>query len=151
MSALEELAGNNVTISDLNIDVSSVNNTAGNYAAWPDIRLYDVRVCVDHCNQTLTDPRMVTPSFDSDINNVYYNSSTGLWVDISGYKTINVFGIVCVPDPSAVTDIISAELIEDYDTFSEAFDSLSEWINLAWNDVYYTCFPILFILWYVMR
>ena len=32
---------------------------AGNYAAWPDIRLIDIIICVNSCNETTSDPRMV--------------------------------------------------------------------------------------------
>jgi len=128
----------NASYGDLNLDFFDDNNTAGNFAAWPDLRMYDVRVCVSHCNDTVDDPRIVTPSFDTDLN-----ADDILAADVSGYSSVNIFDIVCVPDPSSITDIVSADMININDEFTKAFDNLNEAINQGFSNIM-VCWNILF-------
>eukprot|EP01083_Nonionella_stella_P217760 781575_1 len=90
---------------------------AGNYAAWPDIRLKDIRICVDSCNETTKDPRIVTPFFGADLHNLEIDPNTGIAVDISGYDSDVFLDIVCVPNAN-VSDFISADLYIEYRKFS---------------------------------
>ncbi len=73
-----------VYYSDYNGTICAPGEDKGEFAAWPDIRLYDVRICVQHCNDTVDDPRIVTPSFSSNLESADF-SSVG---DISGYETV---------------------------------------------------------------
>ena len=107
-------------------------STAGNYAAWPDIRLYDIRVCVDHCNDTMTDDRIVTPAFDSDVEGEV--DSNGFVIDVSGYQTVNIFDAYCIPDPQYAGDIASAVLDQDFTEFEESLNALTDEISLAISD-----------------
>eukprot|EP01084_Bolivina_argentea_P074573 135268_1 len=109
--------------------------TGGNYAAWPDIRFYDIRVCVEHCNDTLTDERIVTPSFDADFSEISIDINTGIALDISGYESVNILDAICIPDPDYASQIASAVLDRDYSTFESNFDKLSDKVALAINDV----------------
>jgi len=112
-------------------------DTAGNYAAWPDIRIYDVRICVEHCNDTVSDSRVVTPSWDSDIDASVgiYPNGTEFEVDVSGYESINVFDAYCIPNPAYIADITSTVLDADYSEFQGKLDTLTDEVSLAINDV----------------
>ena len=109
-------------------------STAGNYAAWPDIRMYDIRICVDACNETLVDDRIVTPSFDADIDDIDIETG-GVSVDLSGYESVNVLDAICIPNPDYASDIASSVLDADYSLFEDSFDNLSDQINLAMGDL----------------
>lgn len=107
--------------------------------------MYDVRICIDQCNETVTDDRIVTPSWDSDLN-VDIDPETGIAVDVSGYETINVFDAYCIPDPEYVSQIASNVLEGDFEGFDENLDSLTDTITLAINDVQTT--RLLFVVRY---
>merc|ERR1719445_1227497 len=117
-----------------NFDIFSNASTAGNYAAWPDIRMYDLRICVDACNETLVDDRMVTPSFDSDLDDIDV-STEGVSIDISGYESVNILDAICIPNPDYASDIASSVLDADYSGFEDSFDNLADQIEIAIGDV----------------
>eukprot|EP01083_Nonionella_stella_P100290 282653_1 len=125
-------------------DIAFNVSSAGNYAAWPDIRMYDLRVCVDHCNDTLTDDRIVTPSFDADLGAIEFDSENGLSIDLSGYQSVNVLEAICIPDPEYADAIASHVLDADYSDFADNFNAVSDQVSLAVADVK-TC-VLLFIL-----
>ena len=122
-----------VSYIDDNFDGLSLNYTsAGNYASWPDIRFYDIVVCVEHCNDTLDDPRMVTPSFDSNIELELENDPG---VAIYGYETVNFFQAYCIPDPKYAGAIAGTILDDDQvESFESNLQSLTEQISLAVAD-----------------
>ena len=110
--------------------------------------MYDIRVCVDSCNDTLTDDRIVTPPLDADIDELEIEiDAAGLSVDISGYATLNILDAVCIPDPEFAADIISDVLDADYSDFEEQFDTLSDIVSLAVSDIEMAW--LLFVVWYV--
>jgi len=111
-------------------------STGGNFAAWPDIRMYDIRICVESCDDTLTDQRIVTPPLNADIDEVEIEIDVdGISVDISGYATLNVLDALCIPDPEFAADIISDMLDADYSDFEDHFDTLSDLFSLAVADI----------------
>ena len=46
-------------LADWEGNLCTPDSSAGRFAAWPDIRLYNIIICVNDCNQTLYDSRMV--------------------------------------------------------------------------------------------
>ena len=131
---------------ELDLDFSNIT-FEGNYAAWPDVRMYDIRICVEHCNDTLDDDRMVTPAFDANITDVGIDPSTGVTFDISGYRSINIFEAICIPDPS-YSDVISDILGADFEDFEDNLNTAADKIALAINDARTAW--MLFCIWYLL-
>jgi len=103
---------------------------AGNYAAWPDIRLIDIIICVNSCNETTSDPRMVTPPFEFDIAD--YTASELLSGDFTGYESTLLFNAYCIPNPKNIANTLSAFFAQD---FTSSFDNIGASVELAINDI----------------
>ncbi len=88
-----------------------------------------------HCNDTLKDERIVTPSFDADLSEISVDVNAGLALDVSSYESVNILDAIWISDPDYASQIASAVLDRDYSTFESNFDKLSDKVVLAIKDV----------------
>ena len=125
-------------------NICAPGEDAGRFAAWPDIRIYDVVICVDHCNNTLTDSRVVTPNFDIDLDIVedLINDDENSTISIEGYETDSILSAYCIPTLDSISSVIDVNLEDDYDEFlgeySDEIDAIGETLSLALDDLFVT-------------
>ena len=88
-------------------------SVSGNYAVWPDLRMLQIRICVDQCYESVNSSQMVTPPFDANIIDVPIDPNTGQVEDLSGYQSELFLQTICVPAPGNLSSIVSAKLYQD--------------------------------------
>jgi hypothetical protein len=124
-------------ISDYEGNICDKSNDDGRFGMWPDIRVFDIRVCMDNCDDSKTDDRVVTPPWDTDTTEVTPLVAQSVY----GYRTKKFLGIMCLPDPNtSYSDCGSME--DDYKTWSKNADNFQDAIDRAIADMQ-IAFPIL--------
>lgn len=132
------------TFDDQNYTYGDVDGENGRLAAWPDLRMYDIVICVDDCSETDSDLRMVTPPLDLNATAAAIEiATTG---QIAGYTSLNIFDAYCIPDIKAYASILDPDLQNSYTVFVDKLDQVVDSFSLTVNDLN-TC-SYLFIVWY---
>ena len=97
-------------------------------------------ICVDDCDNTLTDSRIVTPNFDLEIDlNDIDATEMNITIQIEGYETESVLDAYCLPTLDSISDVVNIALEDEFDqfenTFSQEIDQIGDTVTLALDDL----------------